>query len=227
MPLTSPASSRPTPPQAERPANRAARPTGCASMDADIARILIHRDRIHARNRALAAEIAAVYHGDEVGLTLVPILSGSMIFLADLIRELPLKMKIALVHISSYRGAVPQPGALETVRELAGDVTGRHVLIVDDILDSGRTLRRVQQMVRERSPRSLRSAVLLRKPTRAPADLCVDFVGFDIEDLFVVGYGLDYNDHYRNYPHVAVLQPELIPPPEDARARPPADGGNP
>ncbi len=189
-------------------------------MDADIARILIHRDQIQARTRALAAEIAALYNGHEVGLTLVPILSGSMIFLADLVRELPLKMKIALVHISSYRGALPHPGEPETLFELCGDVADRHVLIVDDILDSGRTLRRVQQMVRERSPRSLRAVVLLRKPSKAPADLCVDFVGFDIEDLFVVGYGLDYNDHYRNYPHVAVLQPELIPEGAPARRTP-------
>ena len=180
-------------------------------MESDIARILIHRDQIQARNRALAAEIAGVYNGDQVGLTLVPILSGSMIFLADLIRELPLKMKIALVQISTYPGARTHPGDPQTILELAGDVTGRHVLVVDDILDSGRTLRRVQAMVRERQPRSVRSAVLLRKPSKAPRDLAVDFVGFDIEDLFVVGYGLDYNDHYRNYPHVAVLQPDLIP----------------
>ncbi len=206
---------RPAPPPADHPAHAA------AGMEGDIARILIHRDQIQARNHSLAAEIAAVYNGDDVGLTLVPILSGSMIFLADLIRELPLKMKIALVHISTYPGAATRPGIPKTILEIAGDVTGRHVLVIDDILDSGRTLRRVHAMIRERHPRSLRTAVLLRKPDKAPPDVQVDFVGFDIEDLFVVGYGLDYNDHYRNYPHVAVLQPELIP--VDERA--PADSG--
>lgn len=180
-------------------------------MQADIDRILIHRDQIRARTQALAAEISAVYDGDEVGLTIVPILSGSIIFLADLIRELPLKMKIALVQISTYPGAATSPGDPQTVLALSGDVTGRHVLIVDDILDSGRTLRRVRQMIGERNPRSLRTAVLLRKPSKAPADVLVDFVGFDIEDLFVIGYGLDFNDLYRNYPHVAVLHPELLP----------------
>ena len=180
-------------------------------MEADIARILIHRDQLEARNRALAAEIAGLFEGDDTGLTLVPILSGSIIFLADLIRHLPLKMKIALVQISTYPGTATSPGDPQTVLELSGDVAGRHVLVVDDILDSGRTLRRVLAMVRERRPRSLRAAVLLRKPSKAPPDLKVDFVGFDIDDLFVVGYGLDYNDLYRNYPHVAVLHPELMP----------------
>lgn len=183
-------------------------------MEPDIERILIHRDQIQARNRALAADIAAVYSSDDTGLTLVPILSGSMIFLADLIRELPLKMKLALVQISTYPGPATRPSDPKTVLELSGDVTGRDVLVVDDILDSGRTLRRVFAMVHQRQPRSLRSAVLLRKPARAPADLHVDFVGFDIDDLFVVGYGLDHNDHYRNYPHVAVLRPKLMAPVE-------------
>jgi hypoxanthine phosphoribosyltransferase len=180
-------------------------------METDIARILIHRDRIDARVRALAAEMAAIYNGDNVGLTLVPILSGSIIFLADLIRHLPLKMKIALVQLSTYPGTATSPGDPRTVFELTGDVTDRHVLVIDDILDSGRTLRRVQAMIRARGPKSLRSAVLLRKPSKAPPDLPVDFVGFDIEDLFVVGYGLDYGDLYRNYPHVGVLHPELMP----------------
>ena len=180
-------------------------------MESDIARILIHRDQIEARVRALGAEIAGTYNGGDAGLTLVPILSGSIIFLADLIRQLPLKMKIALVQVSAYPGRAIAPVDPRTILALSGDVTDRHVLVVDDILDSGRTLRRVQAMIRERRPKSLRSAVLLRKPNKAPADVQVDFVGFDIEDLFVVGYGLDYNDLYRNYPHVGVLHSELMP----------------
>ncbi len=180
-------------------------------MEADIARILIHRDKITTRVKAMAGEISAAYNGDDAGLTLVPVLSGSIIFLADLIRELPLKMKIALVQVSTYPGATTSPGDPQTLLELSGDVRGRHVIIVDDILDSGRTLRRVQAMVTRHQPKTVRTAVLLRKPARAPADVPVDFVGFDIEDLFVIGYGLDFDDHYRNYPHVAVLHPELMP----------------
>jgi hypoxanthine phosphoribosyltransferase len=160
--------------------------------------------------QALAAAIAAAYGVDDRGLTLVPILSGSLIFLADLVRELPLKMKIALVQVSAYPGPARQAGQPATRLQLTADVRGRHVLVVDDILDSGRTLRHVQAMVAARQPASLRTVVLLRKPAKAPPDVPVDFVGFDIDDLFVVGYGLDYDDHYRNFPHIGVLRPELM-----------------
>ncbi len=180
-------------------------------MESDIDRILIHADRIHDRIRAMAEEIAQTYTGQDARLTIVPVLSGSIIFLADLIRQLPVKMKIALVQLSTYPGTATTAGDPQVRLELSGDVKDRHVLIVDDILDSGRTLSRVREMILRHQPRSLRSAVLLRKPDKAPPDVKVDFVGFDIEDLFVVGYGLDFDDHYRNYPHVALLQPDLMP----------------
>lgn len=180
-------------------------------MDADIARVILPRERIQARVRALAGEIVASYGPALPSLTLVPVLSGAIIFVADLIRELPLKMKIALVHLSTYPGRALRAGEPRTILEIAGELEGRDVLIVDDVLDSGRTLRSVQEMARARRPRSLRTAVLLRKPARGPRDAPVDFVGFDIDDLFVVGYGLDFDDHYRNYPHIGVLRPELTP----------------
>lgn len=179
-------------------------------MDGDIARVLLSHDQIRARIRAMAGEIARAYDGERVGLTIVPILSGSIIFLADLIRELPLKMKIALVQISAYPGASTTPQEPRTVLQLTGEIRNRHVLILDDILDSGRTIRRVHAMIRAHDPASVRTAVLLRKPAKAPADVPVEFVGFDVDDLFVVGYGLDFDDHYRNYPHIGVLRPELI-----------------
>lgn len=190
---------------------RSRSPNACEPIEGDIGRILLHRDDIETRVHELASEIAEVYNGDAAGLTLVPILSGSIIFLADLIRALPLKMKLALVQISTYPGATTRPSDPRTVLELSGDVHDRHVLLIDDILDTGRTLRRVQAMILEKKPRSLRTAVLLRKPDKAPDDVPVEFIGFDIEDLFVVGYGLDYDDHYRNYPHVGVLHPEIMP----------------
>lgn len=180
-------------------------------MEGDIERILLHHDQISERVREIGAEIAEVYEPDGTGLTIVPILSGSIIFLADLIRELPLKMKIALVQVSAYPGRATEAREPETVVELTGDIRGRHILIVDDILDSGRTLRRVCAMMREHQPASVRTAVLLRKPNKAPADVTADFVGFDIKDEFVVGYGLDFDDHYRNFPHIGVLRPELMP----------------
>lgn len=180
-------------------------------MEADIARILFRQEQIHARVKTLATEIGAIYSDSTGGLTLVPILSGSIIFLADLIRELPLKMKIALVRVSTYPGATTHPQEPQTTMQLSGDVRGRHTLILDDILDSGRTLRRVQALVAAQQPASMRTVVLLRKSAIAPPDVRVDFVGFDIEDQFVVGYGLDYDDLYRNFPHIGVLRPELTP----------------
>jgi hypoxanthine phosphoribosyltransferase len=178
-------------------------------MEDDIARILIPRDRIAARVGELAREIGAIYGTPDEGLTLVTILSGSVIFLADLIRELPIRMKIALITVSSYGGATTTSRGAAVVSELKADVRGRHVLVIDDILDTGGTLRLVTARLREQRPASLRTCVLLRKPSKAPPDVVADFVGFDIDDVFVVGYGLDFDDLYRNYPHIGVLRPEL------------------
>ena len=182
-----------------------------APMERDIERILFSHQQILARVHEMANDIAQLYTEREAGLTLVPILSGSIIFLADLIRELPLKMKIALIQVSAYPGTSTTAQEPRTLIELSGEVRGRDVIIVDDILDSGRTLRRVTGMIREKQPASVRTAVLLRKPSKAPADVQADFVGFDVEDEFVVGYGLDYDDHYRNFPHIGVLHQDLMP----------------
>ncbi len=187
-------------------------------MREDLDRILFRDAEILRRVQALGAELHTVYAGLDAGLTLVPILSGSIIFLADLIRSLPMKLKIAPIHVSTYPGRSVEPSPPRTLVELTGEVAGRHVLIVDDILDSGRTLRRVQQLIAERRPASLRTAVLLRKRAKAPPDVPVDFVGFDVEDEFVVGYGLDFDDHYRNFPHIGVLRRELLPPASAASA---------
>ena len=178
-------------------------------MERDIERILIPQDALARRVRELAGQISVSY-GDPAGdIAIVSILSGAIIFLADLIRYMPMKMKIGLITVSSYHGATTESRGAKLMKDLNVDVRGRDVLIIDDIFDTGQTLRLVQGLLRERQPRSLKTAVLLRKPAKAPPDVKVDFVGFDIEDVFVVGYGLDYNDHYRNYPHIAVLRPEL------------------
>jgi len=178
-------------------------------MQRDLARILIPRDRIRERVHELAREISAVYGDDSQGLIIVPVLAGSIIFLADLIRYLPFKMKIGLMTISRYRGATTTGGEARLVQDINVDIRQRHVLVVDDILDTGSTLRVVIDQLKQREPASLRTCVLLRKPAKAPKDFPVEFIGFDIEDAFVVGYGLDYNDHYRNWPDIGVLRPEL------------------
>jgi hypoxanthine phosphoribosyltransferase len=179
-------------------------------MESDIDRILIPRERIARRVEELANEIAACYENDaEAGLTLVTILSGSVIFLADLIRCLPLRMKIGLITVSSYGGATTESRGARLLQDLNVDVADRHVLLLDDILDTGGTLRLVRQRLAGLGPKSIRTCVLLRKPDKAPSDVPADFVGFDIEDVFVVGYGLDYDDHYRNLPDIGVLRREL------------------
>jgi hypoxanthine phosphoribosyltransferase len=179
-------------------------------MEADIDRILFTSDRIADRVRELANAIAAEYGDDaEDGLTLVTILSGSLIFLADLMRQLPIRMKIGLITVSSYPGAATQSQGVSVLGRLNTDIRDRHVLIVDDILDTGNTLRAVSRELEQLGPRSLRTCVLLRKPSKAPKDVRADFVGFDVDDVFVVGYGLDYKDHYRNYPHIGVLRSDL------------------
>lgn len=176
-------------------------------MQADIARVLIGRDRIARRLDELAGEIAAAYPLNGEGLVVVPILAGALIFVADLIRRLPMRAQIGMLLASSYSGTSGgEPHILFTP---GAQIRGRDVLIVDDILDSGRTLQAVKADLARHEPASLRSCVLLRKPGKSPPDAQADFVGFDIEDVFVVGYGLDFNSYYRNWPDIAVLRPEL------------------
>lgn len=178
-------------------------------MEQDIHQTLFTRDEIERRVTELAAQIAETYRGVGSDLVIVPVLTGSIIFVADLIRHLPFKMRIGLMTVSRYRGATTEGGATQILRDLTVDIKDRHVLVVDDILDTGNTLKAVSEQLQERGPASLRICTLLRKPSKAPKDLVADFVGFDIEDVFVVGYGLDFNDHYRNWPDLGVLRPEL------------------
>ncbi len=177
-------------------------------MKDDIVRILISDSRIKARVSELGREMADIYDSKS-GLTIVAILNGALIFLADLMREIPLKMRISLMTVSSYPDASVESRGPKLIAGLGDEVRDRHVLLVDDILDTGNTLRFVQREILDRGPASLRTCVLLRKTAKAPSDVKADFVGFDIEDEFVVGYGLDYNNLYRNYPHIGVLRPEV------------------
>ncbi len=175
----------------------------------DIERVLFPSDAIEARVNELAECIAARYAA-HTPLTLLPVLSGSFVFAADLIRRLPNKLKIALIQTSAYPGRSITAVAPRVVHELAGEITDRHVLIVDDILDSGQTMSLVRNLVEAERPASVQSAVLLAKRGKASQQLRPDYVGFEIDDLFVVGYGLDYDDHYRNLPFIGVLKPELM-----------------
>ncbi len=181
----------------------------------DLQRTLVDRDAIARRVREVADEITAdlAAQGHDGEVTLVPVLTGSIIFLADLIRCLPQRMQIHLISVSSYPGtATTSRGARidAALNKVPADLTGQHVLLIDDILDSGGTLRAVTEELRRRCPAQLRTCVLLRKQRPQAMAFPVDYVAFDIPDEFVVGYGLDYNDFYRNLPDISVLKAEVV-----------------
>jgi hypoxanthine phosphoribosyltransferase len=154
----------------------------------------------------MAAQIAAHYRGKP--LTIVGVLTGSLVCLADLIRRLDFPLQVGLLQARSYRGEATSAGELTINPDLFPEVRGRDVLLLDDIFDTGHTLARLVEQLRTMGPASLRTAVLLRKLGRQEVSLQPDFVGFEIPNAFVVGYGLDYNDQYRNLPYVAVLDDE-------------------
>ena len=166
--------------------------------------VLIPADAIRARLDELAAEIGRAYEG-KPPVTVVGILNGCLMFVADLVRRLDLPLRLAFVTASSYRGAATVPGKLEIRDELLPDLTGRHVLLLDDILDTGKTLTRVVAHLIDRGASSVKVGVLLRKTGRQEVPFEPDFVGFTIPDKFVVGYGLDFNDEYRHLPYIGVL----------------------
>lgn len=168
-------------------------------------KVLLSADDIQRRVAEMALQIAADYRGQHV--TIVGVLTGCLMFLADLVRHLDLPLRIGLVQASSYRGEATSPGTLRVQPELLPDLRGRHVLLLDDILDTGQTLAHLGGHLQGLGVASLRIGVLLRKVGRQQVDLEPDYRGFDIPDAFVVGYGLDYNDEYRHLPYIAILNP--------------------
>lgn len=173
---------------------------------ADIREVLLTERQIRRRVRELAGELSRDYAGQD--LLLVPVLTGTLMFLADLLRHLTLPLRLDFLGVSSY-GSGTVPGELVLTKELRLETRGRHLLLVDDILDTGRTLALVQARLAALEPRSLRTCVLLDKPARRREPVRADYVGFVIPDLFVVGYGLDFAERYRNLPFIGVLHPRL------------------
>jgi len=170
-------------------------------------RVLLSAEKIRERIVELAKEIDRDYGHEPV--TLVGILSGSLMFMADLVRELTMPTRIGFVRASSYRGTSTRAGHLEILPGLVPDVKDRHVILLDDILDTARTLTRVIQFLQGQGPRSLKVAVLLRKRGRQEVAFEPQYCGFEIPDLFVVGYGLDFNDDHRQLPYIGVLDQAL------------------
>lgn len=175
----------------------------------DVAEVLIDEERLQARILELAQRIEADYQEVENPLLLC-VLKGAFIFLSDLTRLLDMPHEVDFMAISSYGSRTTSSGAVRIVLDLKEDIAGRHVLIVEDIIDSGRTLAYMRRNLLARSPASLRICTLLNKPTRRAVEVPVDYTGFDIPDEFVVGYGLDFAQHYRNLPFIAVLKPEVF-----------------
>jgi len=173
----------------------------------DIRSVLISRARLARRVNTLARQIEKDFAGRD--LVIVALLNGTVMFLADLLRRLALPLRLDFIGVSSYRDG-DAPGSLIFTKELRLDVRGRDVLLVDDILDTGRTLSRVLAKLQALQPRRVKICVLLDKPARRIGNLAGDYVGFTIPDEFVVGYGLDYGEKYRNLPFVGLLHPKII-----------------
>jgi len=172
----------------------------------EVERVLITEPQIARRIRAMAREIEHDYRGRE--MVIVSLLNGTVMFLADLIRHLSLPLRLDFMGVSSY-GAGTESGDLVFTKELRLDMRGRDVLLVDDILDTGKTLSRVLPKLRALKPRRIKICVMLDKPARRVEEVEADYVGFEIPDFFVVGYGLDFAERYRNLPFVGVLYPHV------------------
>lgn len=169
--------------------------------------ILLDAETIQARVRELAAEIERDYPaGEEIHL--VCVLKGGFMFMADLVRAMSPRVSLDFIAVSSYAKSTKSSGEVRMLKDLDSGLQDRHIVIVEDIVDTGLTLIYLQEILRARAPKSLRTACLLSKPSRRQVEVTVEYIGFTIEDRFVVGYGLDYAEKYRNLSHIAVLNEE-------------------
>lgn len=169
------------------------------------AAVLIDAHRLASRISDLARDIRSALPDDDIHF--VCVLKGAFLFLADLVREMDGRVTLDFIAVTSYSGAATSSGEVRLVKDVDTGLEGRHVVIVEDIVDTGLTLHYLQDILRRRGPRSLRTACLLSKPSRRKVDVVVDFIGFTIDDQFVVGYGLDYAEQYRNLPYIGVMRP--------------------
>jgi len=173
----------------------------------DVGEILIAADRIGARVRQLAAEVDRDYAGRE--LLLVGVLKGAVFLMADLARHLTVPVSMDVMAVASYGSSTSSSGVVRILKDLDAEIEGRHVLLVEDIVDSGLTLDYLLKNLRSRRPASLEVLALLTKPSRREVDLEIRYVGFEVPDVFVVGYGLDYAESYRGLNHIVTLRPEV------------------
>jgi hypoxanthine phosphoribosyltransferase len=182
-------------------------------MHADVEEILLSEQELRQRIAELGARLAADYAGRTP--VLVSVLKGSIIFLADLIRSTPIPLSLDLMEVSSYGSGTETSGQVRILKDLSSSIEGRDVVVVEDIIDTGLTLNYLLRYLGERHPSSSRICCVLAKPARRLADIEIAYRGFTIPDRFVVGYGLDYDERYRNLPFVGVLRPSVYSPAHD------------
>ena len=175
--------------------------------DLNPSEILLSREQIQKRVAEMAQEIRRDFPDD---LHLVAVLKGAFIFLSDLARHMPGRVSLDFMAVSSYAKGTTSSGEVKVLKDLDTTLDGRNVVIIEDIVDTGLTLTYLQEILRARAPKSLRTACLLSKPSRRKIDVKVEYIGFTIEDRFVVGYGLDFAEQYRNLPYIGVLDPALV-----------------
>jgi hypoxanthine phosphoribosyltransferase len=179
-------------------------------IHADVEEVLLTGDEVQARVLELGAQVAADYEGRDP--VLVSVLKGSIIFLADLVRATPIPLSIDLMEVSSYGASTESSGQVRILKDLSSSIAGRDVLVVEDIIDTGLTLNYLLRYLHDKGPASIRICCLLDKPARRLAPIEIDYRGFTIPDRFVIGYGLDYGEHYRNLPYIGVLRPSVYGP---------------
>jgi hypoxanthine phosphoribosyltransferase len=182
--------------------------THTENMPKELSRILLDTETLQSRIAELGAEISRDYADQE--LIVLCVLKGSALFTVDLIKHLDLRVALDFISISSYGEATKSTGAVKMVKDIEEDIKGKHVLVVEDIVDTGLTLDYLKRSLSMREPASLKICSLLSKPARRKIELPIDYLGFTIEDHFVVGYGLDYLSFYRNLPYIGILDTTLL-----------------
>ena len=183
--------------------------TVSSDLERDVSEVLIDEDALHRRIAALGEEISADYAGRD--LLLIGVLKGAVFFMADLMRKLTVACEIDFMAISSYGAQTDSSGVVRILKDLDINIEGRDVLVVEDIIDSGLTLSYLMRNLEAREPASLQVCALMTKPDRREIDVPVRYIGFEIPNRFVIGYGLDFAERYRNLPYVGVLDPEILP----------------
>lgn len=177
-------------------------------MQSNVDEVLFTKEEIHEKVKELGKRISGDYNANDE-IVLIGVLKGASVFMADLIREIDIPVYIDFMAVSSYGYSTESSGIVRILKDLDLEIEGKHVLVVEDIIDTGLTLKYLSDNLKSRNIKSLKIATLLDKPTKRKCDLLIDYIGFEIPDKFIVGYGIDYGERYRNLPYIASLKEEV------------------